>query len=78
LFAGDVSSSSKLGLGFEEFPISYFGDPVRPEFQAFPKRFETFRNWPVGLSQNREEMARAGFFYIGMDCEFLVFFKMGI
>ena len=50
---------------FNEYQILSFGEPARAEFQLISKRYKTFVNWPAGLAQKRDEMARAGFFYIG-------------
>jgi hypothetical protein len=60
-----VSNQQTNEKVFTEYQISSFGEPVRPEFQLLSKRFKTFVNWPAGLTQKRDEMARAGFFYIG-------------
>lgn len=39
--------------------------PRYPAFRTFEQRLATFADWPKSLKQKPEEMAEAGFFYIG-------------
>ncbi|XP_033742577.1 baculoviral IAP repeat-containing protein 7-B-like [Pecten maximus] len=45
--------------------------PKHSYYSMFIDRLRTFRNWPAHLTQKPETLARAGFFYAGVDdvCE---------
>ena len=34
-------------------------------FSSFQRRLNSFNDWPPGLKQTKEEMAKAGFYYGG-------------
>ena len=36
---------------------------LRPKYTTNEARLKTFKNWPIGLTQNKEDMANAGFIY---------------
>jgi hypothetical protein len=52
----------------EDFPVSTYGKPARPDFRSFVKRFKSFLSWPTDHRQSGNEMAKAGFFYTGKSC----------
>ncbi|XP_059484228.1 death-associated inhibitor of apoptosis 1-like [Neocloeon triangulifer] len=48
-----------------DLSIHEWNPPRHPEKSLISKRMETFKNWPKGLSQTPDVLARAGFFYTG-------------
>lgn len=51
--------------------------PTFSEYRDEIKRIASFENWPKGLSQKHDEMAKSGFFYTGQSDRVLCFFCGG-
>lgn len=49
---------SCLGLGRPK-------GPVHPEYASYDARLRTFETWPKSMPQTKEQLADAGFYYIG-------------
>lgn len=50
---------------------------VKPKFSKFiskEERLKTFKNWPSSMKQTPEELAEAGFFYLGYDDNAVCFY----
>lgn len=41
--------------------------PKYPEYASYDARLSTYKMWPKEMSQSKEELAAAGFFYMGKD-----------
>ena len=39
---------------------------MRPEFESYGKRLQSFANHPLPIGQTAEELAENGFFYLGV------------
>jgi hypothetical protein len=39
--------------------------PFHPKYSTVESRLRTFRDWPPALKQKPDELAEAGFYYIG-------------
>jgi len=39
--------------------------PKHPEYASYPARLASYDRWPKGMSQTKEELATAGFYYTG-------------
>ncbi|XP_059481873.1 baculoviral IAP repeat-containing protein 3-like isoform X1 [Neocloeon triangulifer] len=48
-----------------DLSIQQWNPPRHPERSLILKRMESFKNWPKGLSQTPDVLAKAGFFYTG-------------
>ncbi|XP_060065238.1 baculoviral IAP repeat-containing protein 7-like [Ylistrum balloti] len=63
------------GRGFDKYNSVYTLEdkkyPKHSYYSLWIDRLRTFRNWPTHLKQTPEDLARAGFFYTGVDdvCE---------
>ncbi|AAQ96394.1 inhibitor of apoptosis [Neodiprion sertifer nucleopolyhedrovirus] len=44
-----------------------YGKPNNATFSTIAKRLESFKIWPVSLSQSPRELAEAGFYYTGFN-----------
>lgn len=42
-------------------------------YASYEERIESFSDWPCGLSQTKEDMAKAGFFYTGISDKVICF-----
>ncbi len=58
---GSVSS----GRDSESSGILRHSGPAHPKHSTLENRLRTFRDWPPALKQQPQELAEAGFFYIG-------------
>lgn len=58
------------------FNLGVFNPPMRPkhpEYASYEARLCTFETWPKAMSQTKEELAEAGFFYTGNGDQTLCF-----
>ncbi|XP_068975107.1 E3 ubiquitin-protein ligase XIAP-like [Bombus flavifrons] len=53
-----TAKCSCLGLGRTK-------SPVHPEYASYDARLHTFATWPKSIPQRKEQLADAGFYYIG-------------
>lgn len=60
-------------MDLSRFGIIEMKKPAYPEFASLPARIESFKDWPRGLKQKPEELANAGFYYIGVGDQTLCF-----
>lgn len=62
--------------GAEEFGSLGIGrskDPVHPKFASYDARVRSFESWPKLMSQTKESLADAGFYYTGKDDQTLCY-----
>ncbi|EFN70605.1 Apoptosis inhibitor IAP [Camponotus floridanus] len=57
----DFTENMKFNLGLFNSPMR----PKHPEYGTYEARLSTFETWPKAMSQTKEELAEAGFFYTG-------------
>jgi len=57
--------------------INLEGGPAEPQYVTEHSRLQTFSSWPPGLSQRPEEMAQAGFYYVGRSDQVKCFYCNG-
>ncbi|NXP55153.1 BIR7B protein, partial [Heliornis fulica] len=53
--------------GMENEDAALPSEPAYPELETEEMRLSTFQNWPQYTNVHPEQLARAGFFYVGQD-----------
>lgn len=61
-FSGPDNDIDDSLFNFEELSATR---PKYPEFASYDARLRTFETWPRAMSQTKEELATAGFYYTG-------------
>jgi len=75
------NSGPEKGFPCSQYPeslgiISHHG-PLHPSYATVEARIRTFRDWPPALKQQPEELADAGFYYIGLSDQVKCFYCDG-
>lgn len=52
-------------------------NPKHPEFANYDARLRTFETWPISMSQTKEQLAAAGFYYTGNSDQTLCYYCGG-
>lgn len=51
--------------------------PIHPQYSTYQARLASYREWPPGLRQTKEEMAAAGLYYYGVSDQVKCFYCDG-
>lgn len=58
---GHLPSVARLGI----LGINVVKKPDHPNYTSYEARLQTYSDWPISMAQSKEQMAEAGFFYLG-------------
>uniref|UniRef100_A0A6V7KQN5 Uncharacterized protein n=1 Tax=Bracon brevicornis TaxID=1563983 RepID=A0A6V7KQN5_9HYME len=62
---GETRQPDCLSAQLEKLVIPKPKTLAHPEYGSYEARLETFDNWPTSVTQTKEELADAGFYYTG-------------